>query len=78
MNKLQNQLPLANRERYSTYRNGEVETLTFETDDYHLCYGVDSSGEIFDFCFIGNKIVTIEGMLNDKELEKAQRVIDSL
>jgi len=78
MDKLRNTLELTKRERYDSYRNGEVETLSFDTEDFHLCYGVDDSGEVFDFCLIGDTIVTIEGKLNEAELAKAQKVIDGL
>lgn len=78
MDKLRNTLKLTSRERYDAYRNGEVETLSFDTKDFHLCYGVDEFGEIFDFCLIGDTIVTIEGKLNEAELERAQKVIDEL
>lgn len=78
MDKLRNTLKLTNRERYEAYRNGEVETFSFDTEDFHLCYGVDNSGEVFDFCLIGDTIVNIQGKLNEVELEEAQRVIDGL
>jgi hypothetical protein len=78
MVKLRNSLELTRRERYEAYRNGEVETLSFDTEAYHLCYGVDELGDVFDFCLIGDTIVHIEGKLTEAELERAQKVIDEL
>lgn len=78
MSKLRNTLELSRRERYDSYRNGEVETLSFDTEDFHLCYGLDDSGEVYDFCLIGDRILFLEGKLNEAEIEKAQQVIDGL
>lgn len=78
MEKLRNSLELTRRERYDSYRNGEVETLSFDTEEFHLCYGVDEFEDVFDFCFIGDTIVHIEGKLTEAELETAQKVIDEL
>lgn len=67
------------RERYDSYRNGDVETLTFERGETHLCYGEDSQGEIYDFCYIGeNEMVHIDGKLSSSDIVSAQELIDGL
>lgn len=39
-------------ETYDSYRAGEVTTLTFEAEDLHICYGVNQSGLVWDYCYI--------------------------
>jgi len=56
-----------------------VETLTFESGDYHLCYGEDSHGEVYDFCaMLAGSVTHVEGKLSDDEIRSAQEIIDNL
>lgn len=61
-------------ERHTLYRNGEVEVFTFENEDTHMCYGVDASGEVWDFCYIGDRIMHIEGKLSIEEIVVAKKI----
>lgn len=79
MGKLITQTRPHKRESYDSYRNGEVETLTFEDKEVHLCYGEDSNGEIWDFCSIAQGSVThMDDKLSDEEIKIAQEIIDNV
>ena len=66
-------------ERYESYRQGAVETRTFERGDDHLCYGVGDDGELYDFCFLGEEeTLFTHGVLSPQEREIAQRFLDEL
>jgi len=47
-----NDLVATSLEVYPSYRDGKVTTKTFEYNDIHICYGVNHSGNVWDYCFI--------------------------
>lgn len=57
------------------YRDGKLKVLTFENENSHMCYGVDTDGEVWDFCFIGHaplKFVILEDKLSEAQIAEAK------
>ena len=57
------------------YREGKLKVLTFENENSHMCYGVDTNGDVWDFCFIGHaplKFVHLEDRLSEEEIAEAK------
>jgi len=64
-------------ERHSIYREGKVLVVTFETENEHICYALDDSGTVWDFCSIGDAgIVNFQDELSEDEITVALGVLE--